>query len=203
MSLLRKFKIHRAGLHASASPIAERATDGEDVGDLIDAYWERVAIVSYNCEGNVVSAHAIACEEVGLKIDDLAQLQLAQWRRRLLSLSTATGSPLTLLAKASLDLIGTDWAYEATRLGWTDQELFGLDAQLPQIRTEAMGLVVFLSASGMGGPFEAVEITESAAAFSAFSGCKLLHQRFRPIYGPPIWDHPVLTSRSDTENRAA
>ena len=203
MSLLRKFKICRASLHASAGPIVARATDQEDVGALIDAYWERIAIVSYNSNGDEVSAHAIARQEVGLDIDDLARLQLAHWRRRLLAASSANGEPLALLAEASLALLSKDWTYEATRLGWTDQELFGLDEQRPQSRTEAMGLIVFLSASGMGGPFETVEITESLATFYAFSGCKLAHQRFRGIYGPPIWEHLIPTSCATTGNEAA
>ena len=54
------------------------------------------------------------------------------------------------------DFLASPWAMEAARLGWTDLDLFGVDADRPYTRLDGMGLVpaldgckiVALSAAG-------------------------------------------------------
>jgi len=39
------------------------------------------------------------------------------------------------------DFLGSPWAMEAAQLGWTDLDLFGVDADRPYTRIDGLGLV--------------------------------------------------------------
>ena len=62
------------------------------------------------------------------------------------------------LRRDAADFLASTWAMEAARLGWTDLDLFGVDADRPYTRIDGLGLVpaldgskiVALSAEGAG-----------------------------------------------------
>ena len=45
------------------------------------------------------------------------------------------------------DFLASPWAEEADRLGWTDLDLFGVDADRPYTRIDGLGLVPALDGS--------------------------------------------------------
>jgi hypothetical protein len=62
----------------------------------------------------------------------------------------------------------TDWAPLALRLGWTPEELFGLDRAAPDTRHDRKGLAFTLSCDK-----HIVAVTESHAHIEAASGAHL------------------------------
>ena len=60
------------------------------------------------------------------------------------------------LRRDAADFLASPWAMEAARFGWTDLDLFGVDADRPYTRLDGMGLlpaldgckIVALSAEG-------------------------------------------------------
>ena len=47
----------------------------------------------------------------------------------------------TELRRDVADFLASPWAVEAARLGWTDLDLFGVDADRPYTRIDGLGLV--------------------------------------------------------------
>ena len=45
------------------------------------------------------------------------------------------------LRRDAADFLASTWAMEAARLGWTDLDLFGVDADRPYTRIDGLGLV--------------------------------------------------------------
>ena len=45
------------------------------------------------------------------------------------------------LRRDAADFLASPWAMEAARLGWTDLDLFGVDADRPYTRIDGLGLV--------------------------------------------------------------
>jgi hypothetical protein len=77
--------------------------------------------------------------------------------------------PLVRDAKAFL----RDWGREAARLGWTDEDLFGLHPAVPSGRYDAMGLVPLLNGRNV------VSISPDRATIATRSGGTLTYYRSR------------------------
>jgi len=59
------------------------------------------------------------------------------------------------LRRDAADFLASPWAMEAARFGWTDLDLFGVDADRPYTRIDGLGLVLALDARSAYSPSRA------------------------------------------------
>jgi hypothetical protein len=69
------------------------------------------------------------------------------------------------------DFLASPWAAEAARHGWTDIELFGVDADRPYSRVDGLGLVPALDGC------QIVELNATAAVLESASGTRQSYRR--------------------------
>ena len=83
------------------------------------------------------------------------------------------------------DFLASPWAAEATRLGWTQLDLYGADADRPYVRVDGFGLLPVLN----GGRI--VALTADAATLETPGGARQSYRRQpeRPGRVPGPIDH--------------
>jgi hypothetical protein len=69
------------------------------------------------------------------------------------------------------DFLGSAWVAEAARLGWSDLELFGVDADRPYARLDGLGLVPALDGCRI------IELNATGAVLDSPSGTRQSYQR--------------------------
>ena len=172
------------------------------ISDRISAYHERIAIVIEDGRETHDDAVRIAAEEVGVPIERLAQLQVAEWRSRIQALPPQSDHPALITLQAALIAqLALPWMTEAARHGWTDLELFGAHPTAPAVRVECWGLAVSIamspfnrrSRSGEIRRTRLVAIDQNRAVIETPTGERFGANRFdRGLdEATPIWDHPA------------
>ena len=189
MWLLAKFKTVRAELQQKPIRAAPPVTPLPDPADKIAAYHERFAIVTEAGDVTETEAHATAQDEVSSDIETLASQQIAFWQQKLQLLPEPKDQWLAKLVPGCRAQLHADWVIDAAVFGWTDVELFGLHPTAPNVRVEAMGLVVSIACSPFSRPVEVSSLTSADAVLQTGTGARLRYSRFKATERVPIWKH--------------
>ena len=75
------------------------------------------------------------------------------------------------LRRDLVDFLASAWATEAARLGWSDVELFGVDADRPYARIDGLGLVPALDGCRI------IELNATGAVLESPSGTRQSYRR--------------------------
>jgi hypothetical protein len=80
------------------------------------------------------------------------------------------------------DFLASPWAVEAVRFGWTEIELFGVDANRPFARIDGFGLVPALDGCRI------IELDATGAVLETQNGIRQSYQRkFEQPGRVPVW----------------
>ena len=80
------------------------------------------------------------------------------------------------------DFLNSPWAVEAKRFGWSEIELFGVDADRPYARIDGLGLVPALDGCRI------VELNETGAILETANGIRQSYRRKVEQPGRmPVW----------------
>src|SRR5262245_14140531 len=85
--------------------------------------------------------------------------------------------------RADLDaFVGSEWAAEAERLGWTELDLYGVDANRPYVRIDGRGLVPALDGCRI------IELNATGAVLETPGGAQQSYRRKGDQPGrAPVW----------------
>ena len=180
----------RAAPTVIPQPSPALLTAATDLADLIFAYTGRMAICWEAGDVADDAAHRIATEECGASLDELTARQIAYWHYRIEALPTPADRRLTGIKTTCLEALAQRWAFDATRLGWDECEMFGLDPNAPASH-DRNGLLTGLALTAFRRPVGVVEINASEAVIVTASGSRRRHFNAGRA-GPPIWEHPAF-----------
>ena len=185
-------RTHKAAIIAALTPQAMPALGHVDPAELRVQTEERIAI----CVTDgipLAEAERTAEVEIGISLDALAELQVADWRRRIEALSEPADSRLARIKPVAIGLLTLPWVLQAARYGVTGVELFGLQEAAPLTRLDARGVVCGIALASW--PLTVAEVGRKHDRFETATGASLSQPWRLTGPGVAVWDHPAFNAR--------